>query len=375
MEFFSTIDTPSGNAPAAELARALAPAPTSARSSAATRAPSPAWPPPSAAVVSAPSAASSSSSVVPVFTADEIRLLQDPIPFSQYGDMHERALRYMRWRRDDAARQEPEIAPTVEMASDARLMRFLVAKAFDCPAAAEMYIGALRWRREAGIDELRAGLLAANAPFFTQGSSCLQALGVHARDDALMAVHPRTFTRPAPDGGHELLRDRHGNLLYIECPGLIVAAEVIALGAAEYTAAAHTSQELLQLILDELSRRAGRLVLVLRVVDMNEVRLVKLMQSRQEKEGERLVKEAGKPFADAYPTTTYKNFLINLPAAAGVAAPLIKAVVPARSAKKVVLLGSKFAEELHKEATPRMLPRMLGGELDDGEQWRRRKQK
>ena len=97
------------------------------------------------------------------------------------------------------------------------------------------------------------------------------------------------------------------------------------------------------------------------------------MQSKQEKDGERLVKEAGKPFADAYPTTTYKNFLINLPAAAGVAAPLVKAVVPARSAKKIVLLGSKFTDELHREADPSMLPRMLGGVLDDGVQWERRK--
>ena len=124
---------------------------------------------------------------------------------------------------------------------------------------------------------------------------------------------------------------------------------------------------------DELSRRAGKLVLILRVIDMSEMRLIKFMQSKQEKEGEKLVKDAGKPFADAYPTTTYKNFLINLPAAAGAAAPIIKAVVPARSAKKIVLLGSKFTEELHKEVEPAMLPKTLGGSLDDGRQWERRK--
>ena len=102
-------------------------------------------------------------------------------------------------------------------------------------------------------------------------------------------------------------------------------------------------------------------------------RLMKFMQSKREKEGEKLVKEAGRPFADAYPTTTYKNFLINLPAAAGAAAPLIKAIVPARSAKKIVMLGSKFAEELHRDVDPSMLPTMLGGTISDGTQWERRK--
>ena len=56
---------------------------------------------------------------------------------------------------------------------------------------------------------------------------------------------------------------------------------------------------------DELSRRAGKLVLILRVIDMVEMRLIKFMQSKQEKEGEKLVKDAGKPFADAYPTTGF----------------------------------------------------------------------
>ena len=58
-------------------------------------------------------------------------------------------------------------------------------------------------------------------------------------------------------------------------------------------------------------------------------------KSRAEKDGEKLAKEATRPFADAYPTTTYKNFLINLPAA-NAAGPIVKAFVPARSAKKMV---------------------------------------
>ena len=97
--------------------------------------------------IAAPAAAPSSSPAAPPsFRAEELRLLQEPTAFADYGAAHERALAYMRWRRDAAVVTEPGIAPSAEMASDARLMRFLVAKSFDCAGAAEMYIGALRWR-------------------------------------------------------------------------------------------------------------------------------------------------------------------------------------------------------------------------------------
>ena len=87
-------------------------------------------------------------------------------------------------------------------------------------------------------------------------------------------------------------------------------------------------------------------------------------------DGDKLIKEAGRPLSDNYPTTTYKNFLINLPGAAAAAAgPVIKAFAPARSAKKMVLLGPKFAEELAKEVESSQLPSRLGGVLDDGNQW------
>ena len=309
---------------------------------------------------------------IPSFKAEEMKQLQETVGFASYGDVHERALEYMRWRRDSAVQASPGLAPTAEMASDTRLMRFLVAKGFDCAGAAEMYIDALRWRVEAGIDAHRQAILNANAPFFVEGAPSLQATRLHARDEKLAEAHPHMFTTPL-DGAHALLRDRHGNLIDIECPGLVDSAEVIAIGAAEYTSACHQSQEMVQLVLDELSRREGRLVLTLRIIDMTEVRLIKFMQSKQDKDGERIVKDARTPFADAYPTTTYKTFLVNLPAAAGAAAPLIKAVVPARSAKKIVLLGSKYADELAKEAEPSMLPRMLGGQLDDGGLWRRKR--
>ena len=86
------------------------------------------------------------------------------------------------------------------------------------------------------------------------------------------------------------------------------------------------------------------------------------------KEGEATVKAVGKEFKDTYPTTTYKNFIFNAPAAS-VAGPLLNAMLPARSRDKTVLNGSKVADELQEYVSPSMLPQKLGGVLDNGNQW------
>ena len=310
----------------------------------------------------------------PKFSSEEVAMLGEAVPFAQYTAAHERALAYMRWRRDDAVAKEAALAPSPEMASDIRLWRFLVAKQFDCEGAAEMYLASLRWRAESGLDKVRARLIAANAGFFAQGGPALDTLMIDPSHAACDAVYPRLWTKPraSPDAPHEPMYDRQGNVIYIECPGIVNMPDVVPLGLPAFSAYVHANQELLQLVLDELSRRAGRLILTLRVLDMKDVTLVKMFQSKADKEGEKIVKDAGRPMADNYPSTTYKNFLINLPAA-NVAAPIVKNFAPARSAKKMVLLGAKYFEEIGKEADASNLPRKLGGILDDGTQWEKRK--
>ena len=85
-----------------------------------------------------------------------------------------------------------------------------------------------------------------------------------------------------------------------------------------------------------------------------------------------MAKAAGKEFKDAYPTTTYKNFIINAPAAS-IAGPLIAPMLPARSRDKTVLHGSKFQADLHEYVKPSNLPLKLGGSVPDGVQWDRKK--
>jgi len=105
-----------------------------------------------------------------------------------------------------------------------------------------------------------------------------------------------------------------------------------------------------------------------RCFDMTGFKMIRPFQSREEKEGERAFKEASAVASKVYPSTTFKNFFFNLPAA-GAAGPIVKAMAPARSAKKFVLLGSRYQDELFAHVEPSQLPRRLGGVLDDGVQW------
>lgn len=320
----------------------------------------------------AASPSSAADLAVPVFAPDEKMILEEPVQLKDFTAVHERALAYMRWRRDRAIAEEPHIAPSAEAARDDRLWRFLIAKQFDALAAGNMYVDMLRWRHRSGMDAIRSALLAANPLFFEDGSDTLQAIYLSEDDRRMLEeVYPRTWCKTASSGGdadHEPLYDRHGNLVYIEAPAYVAWPDVAAAGSEAYSIAALRGIELLQLVLDELTKRTGRLVLTSRVIDLLDYRVVNPFKGSKEKEGERIAKEVGRPFSECYPTTTYKNFLINAPAA-NIIKPLVTMFVPARSAKKTVILGSKFAEELHRECDPSNLPAKLGGKLPDGLQW------
>ena len=172
----------------------------------------------------------------PAFTDSEIKTLSEPVPFAAWGPLHERALAYMRWRRDSAVASDASLAPSPEAAADMRLWRFVVAKNFDCPGAAEMYIGMLRWRRDAGMDKFRGEVLEANSGFFIDGAALLQTVLPCERDRKVMAAQPRMFTLEV-EGGHQLLRDRSGNVVYIECPGTLDYPAILAIGDADYVRA------------------------------------------------------------------------------------------------------------------------------------------
>ena len=359
---------------------------------------------PSIAEAAPPPAAPAPEVPCPSFTTDELEALKAGCAFAEFGPTHELALAYMRWRRDEALAAGGGGEPlSAEFAADIRLVRFLAACGWEPRAAADMYVEALLWRAEQRLDEVREQLVRANAAFFVHGGEALSEVVATAHDAAVQAVQPRTFTRLLPGGGgHAPLLDRQGNLVCIECPGLVDNAGIAALGTAAWARSYLCGVELGVLIIDELSRRQGRLVrtchreppgptahgltssltnpltrlqvLMFRCFDMTGFKMIKAFQSREEKEGERAFKEASGIASKVYPTTTFKNFFFNLPAA-GAAGPIVKAMAPARSAKKFVLLGSKYQDELFAHVDPSQLPRRLGGVLDDGVQWGGEKKK
>ena len=51
--------------------------------------------------------------------------------------------------------------------------------------------------------------------------------------------------------------------------------------------------------------------------------------------------------------------------------PIVAALVPKRSRDKTMLLGKDYAGELHSFVAPSSLPKKLGGELDNGNQWKK----
>ena len=91
----------------------------------------------------AASPSSAADLAVPVFAPDEKMILEEPVQLKDFTAVHERALAYMRWRRDRAI-AESHIAPSAEAARDDRLWRFLIAKQFDALAAGNMYVDMLR---------------------------------------------------------------------------------------------------------------------------------------------------------------------------------------------------------------------------------------
>ena len=316
----------------------------------------------------------------PNFTEAEIAVLRTSMPFAEWGEPHERGLAYMRQQRDAALRTNASLAPSAEMASDLRMWRFLVATSFRAAEAAKMYTDALAWRAEWRIDAMRDALVEANPAFFGGGAAGLQMPHIHAVDTLMMKARPRTWYRVRQGeaaGGekgsavtsYEPLLDKGGNLVYIEVPSAFDAAAMSEMEA-EYIEAEFRAHELLQLVIDELSRRQGRMCLIFRVLDLHGFSLTgSLFASAEVKQGEALVKQVGKEVKDAYPTTTFKNFLINAPAAS-FAGPLVAALVPKRSRDKTVIKGADYAPELHKWIEPANLPQKLGGSLDDGLQWR-----
>lgn len=272
---------------------------------------------------------------------------------------------------DAAVAKDSSLAPSPEMGAELRLIRFLGANKWDAASASAEYIHALGLRKEHRLDGLRAQILAANPGFFGGGGAELECIFLHQTSRAVNEVHPRTFTDSDTDGAHRPLIDRHGNLVVVECPGAVDYAAIAEVGMPAWKLEHYTFNELRVLALDELSVRSGTLQLTCTVMDMSGISLVpNPFAPKVEKEGKKAAAAVSEVTKVVYPTTTFKTYMVNLSeATVKMAGPAIKAFVPARSAAKLKIFGQDFKAALFEDVDAANLPKRLGGELPNGNQW------
>eukprot|EP00908_Phaeocystis_cordata_P023843 Transcript_6298.p2 GENE.Transcript_6298~~Transcript_6298.p2 ORF type:complete len:382 (+),score=118.99 Transcript_6298:240-1385(+) len=292
--------------------------------------------------------------------------------YQTFPDLQQRGIDYMRARLNAALHSDPQLESTPEAMGDLRLLRFLRANHWDVATAASEYLDMLRWRRERRMDDVRNKIVAANHSFFCRGGSSLQAIYLHPAAERSQQLQPRTFT-VARGAGHTPLLDKHGNLLVIETPGTADFGGIAELGVEQWSEAFVWHIELRVLLLDELSRRSGRLVHTCSVIDFAELNLkvASGMGTKAEKEGFKAWAAVAKSVSHAYPDTTYRNYVLNAPGGFFVS-QIIMALAPKRSAKKFVMLGGEgdaVNAKLAEDVSASQLPRHLGGNLDDAGQW------
>uniref|UniRef100_A0A7S4BGR9 CRAL-TRIO domain-containing protein n=1 Tax=Chrysotila carterae TaxID=13221 RepID=A0A7S4BGR9_CHRCT len=307
----------------------------------------------------------------PKFSAEEIAALVESENACDFSPVQAKALDFMRTMLEQTVKEQPTLKPCAEFSADIRLMRFLRANAWDCNGAWKEYCEAIKFRRDRHMDSVRDQIVTANKAFF-EGGSVLHNLYLHPASTKAQRVQPRMFTKPVA-GGHEILLDRHGNLVMIECPGTIDYAGIFELGTAGWSESTIWHMEMRSLIIDELSRRSGKMKRVCSLLDFSGFKMsiaTGLGASKSEKEGYKAWKQVASLISQAYPDTTYKNYVIGI-AGGWLVNQMIQALAPKRSAKKFALLGDgeDAVKKVYADVEPINLPRRFGGELDNGDQW------
>ena len=194
----------------------------------------------------------------PTFTDAEVEAARDA---GRRVGRGARALRAMQWRRDEAVKAS-SVAPSAEMASDLRLFRTLVATSFKAAEAAQMYTDTLAWRRTRDGRGARRARRRQREFFEGSGSTSRRRTSPTptARDGATARLQGggrrvraarRQGGQPGVHRGAVGRRPRRGVLI-----------------KGEYVKAELRAQELLQLVIDEFSKRLGKMVLIFRIIDL-----------------------------------------------------------------------------------------------------------
>jgi len=140
--------------------------------------------------------------------------------------------------------------------------------------------------------------------------------------------------------------------------------KIAKVGADAWHNAEYAFNELLMLVLDELSRRSGNLVMMCRVTDVagREGALAKsMLPNPMAAASEKQFKSTGSAMKAAYPTVTFKWFMVNLRASYKANTQSVITKFGGRSAYKMIVLDDKFQQTLHADIDPSQLSTTLGG--------------
>jgi len=305
------------------------------------------------------------SLAAPSFAPGELQELQKaPLNLHALTPHQQECVDYMCARLNELSAEQ---LPQQKIREPTRLLRFLRSNQWDCLAAWTAYEGYLRFRKDKGLDDLVANVLDVNRDFFAGGTELSQ-LHFHEASEKSDAVYPRCYTAPAVDGGRSVLTDVHGNMLIIETPGSVDFAAIVELGVDSWIEALLWHTEMRLLLLDEFSIRTGSLARTCTLIDMGKLKTSLLMPgggSRREQEGFKAWQGATKFLSANYPDTTYRNYMLNVPAA-WLIEKLIVSMAPARSKDKYKVSGSgeDVVKTVSADVPVELVPAYLGGGLD-----------
>jgi len=276
----------------------------------------------------------------------------------------QRTLAWMVAQKDAACKKNAAIAPSAEMGSELRLLRFLIGQKWDPYKASEEYLKVCNERKKLGVDSMRNQMVAENEAFFNGSSDSLQQIYFHSQAKRSAALMPRLWVDTREEGNYMLLRDKANHLVIAEyAPDFDKVSE---LGPDNYNATELAFNELQVLVLDTLSARDGILRMACRVQDtfgQENALGQSMMPNPFAGKGEKAFKATGAMMKMLYPTVVFKWFMVNIgPAVKGTVQTAI-ANFGGRSAYKMIVCGSDYAEQVLASIDASQLPEQLSGTL------------
>lgn len=276
------------------------------------------------------------SNAVRVFTTEEKKALREiDLPLNA---LQQEALSIMREMLYDDLLSAQQFE---EVVSERRLLRFLRGMNFDIEVAVGMYRDMLRWRKEAGVDDVRMEI-------------------VNNKMEPSDFPHAGRIQRYYMSNMN-YCRDMHGRPLHIEQIGKTCVKKLLSSFSEEEWIRHHIYQmEYLMLELDRISKEKGKLVRIVSIYDLQG-----LNKEHLHRGAIKLFKKTIKVTQNYYPEMMENCFFINSPKLFTMAWAMIKPWISERTVRKIEILGGKYERRLRNSIGEDHLPQAYGGKGED----------